>query len=122
MDTLLVVNNIATWWTAVSNELELLSNGFNFRVRATNTINFISKYKLPSVRKFTYENFVCDHWPLKLKNHLVQLTMGAYELYCLDENEFPGAYPLEIKILLNSIIYDACRGARFLSWDLFFFP
>ena len=54
-----------TWRKAVENKLGRLSNVIDNRVRATNTMEFIRKRKVPRDRTVTKENFVCDYCPLK---------------------------------------------------------
>ena len=60
IDSLLDGPHSATWWTALANELGRLTNGVHGRVRATNTIHFILRSDIPSDRKITYANFICN--------------------------------------------------------------
>ena len=60
IDSLLAGPHSATWWTTLSNALGQLTNGVHVRVCATNTICFIGWSNIPSDRKITYANFICD--------------------------------------------------------------
>ena len=61
---------------------------------------------------------VCDYRPLKTEKHRVRLTIGGDKLEYFDETASPAASLLETKLILNSTISDAHRGARFMSLDL----
>ena len=60
-----MVGDSDNWWKAVGNELGIISNGIDNRVRATNTIKFIIKVEVPNSCTVIYENFVFDYHPLK---------------------------------------------------------
>ena len=61
---------------------------------------------------------VCDHRPLKTEKYRVWLTIGCDILYYFGDASSPAGLLLEAKFLLNSVIYDAHRGARFVSLDI----
>ena len=61
---------------------------------------------------------VCDHRPLKTEKHRVRLTIGGDKLECTFDTASPAASLLETKLLLNSVISDAAKGARFLTLDI----
>jgi hypothetical protein len=107
-----------TWAVPVSNELGRLTQGVEDHVVATDTINFIPKCKVPSNKKVTYENFIWDYRPLKTEPHRVRLTVGGDKLDCKYDAGSPAASLLETKLLINSTIPDAAKGARFMSADL----
>ena len=77
IDSLLRGPGGTQWKTALSNELGRLAQGVKGWVVASNTINFIHKSKVPSHKKVTYANMVCDHRPLKSKPLQVRLTVGG---------------------------------------------
>ena len=61
---------------------------------------------------------VCDYRPLKDEKIRVRLTIGGDKLPYNDETSSPAADLLETKILLNSTISDAHKGARFMGIDI----
>ena len=61
---------------------------------------------------------VCDFRPLKEEQHRVRKTVGEYRLVHGHDAGFPSASLLEEKIILNSTIYDARKGSRFMSIDI----
>ena len=87
-------------------------------VSYTDTIEFIPFTDVPSNRDVTYARFVCDHRPLKAEPWRVRVVVGGDRLSYHEDPRSPAASLLETKILLNSIISDAKRGARFMSLDL----
>jgi hypothetical protein len=118
IDTLLAGTNSIIWDRALSNEFGRLAQGIANRVTATDTIDFIPKSDVPSHKTVTYGNFICDHRPLKTEEHRVRLTVGGDKLPYDDDSGSPAASLLESKLIINSTISDARRGARFLSADL----
>ena len=81
-------------------------------------MEFISKHKIPSHKKVTYANFVCDHRPLKEEKYRVRMTIGGDKLEYQHETASPAASLIETKLLLNSVISNAKDGARFFTMDL----
>ena len=64
------------------------------------------------------EIFVCDYRPLKDEKWKFRLVVGGDKLpYELDAGS-PAASIPETKMLAYSVISDAGKGARFLSYDL----
>ena len=61
---------------------------------------------------------VCDHRPLKTEPNRVRLTVGGDRLDYPSDVGSPAASLLEAKLLLNSTISDADKGARFFAADL----
>ena len=118
IDSLLKGKMGDTWSIALSNELGRLAQGVEDRVIGTDTIDFIPKNKVPHNKKVTYANFICDYRPLKSEPHRVRLTVGGDKLDCEYDAGSPAASLLETKLILNSTISDAHKGARFLSADL----
>ena len=82
IDTLLSGPHSSTWWTTLSNELGRLTNGVHGRVCATNTIRFILRFDIPSDRKITYANFICDYRPHNSEPYRIRLTVGGDHLDC----------------------------------------
>ena len=94
------------WKPALENELGRLSQGFNNRVKAQDTIDFISYNEIPNDRKVTYANFICDYRPLKAEKFRVRMTIGGDWLDYPDETSSPTASLIETKLLINSVISD----------------
>ena len=61
---------------------------------------------------------MCDFHPHKKEIHRVRLVVGGDKLTCNFDTGSPAASMLDTKILCNSIISDAHKGARFLNADL----
>ena len=61
---------------------------------------------------------VCDYRPLKEEKYRVRLTIGGDKLEYDNETALPTANLIDTKILVNSAISDAHRGARFMSVDI----
>ena len=117
IDTLLNGANGPTWVTSLSNEFGRLAQGFGNTV-GTDTIEFIHRTDVPKDKKATYGNFICDYRPLKSEPYRVRLTVGGDKLPYDDDAGSPAASLLETKLILNSTISDADKGARFLCADL----
>ena len=67
----------------------------------------------------------CDHKPLELEKHRVRLVIGGDALNYFGDPSLPAAALLEAKLLINSVISDSKKGARFMKLDikdLFFNP
>ena len=61
VDTLINGPKATIWRWALSNELGRLADGINGCINGTNTIAFIHKHEVPTGKKVTYANMVCDH-------------------------------------------------------------
>jgi hypothetical protein len=118
IDSLLKGPERLRWLQAASNEFGRLAQGNKYGVKATNTIDFIPKSAVPNDRKVTYGSFVCDYRPLKDDPYRIRLVVGGDKLDYPDDPASPAAGLLETKLLLNSVISDAAKGARFMSMDL----
>ena len=51
------------WNTPEENEFGRLMNGMKRGIPGTGTMNLIHKYEVPTGRKVTYAQFVCDYRP-----------------------------------------------------------
>ncbi len=76
------------------------------------------KDHVPPKALVTYGNFICDHRPLKSEPYRVRLTVGGDKLKYDDDAGSPAASLLETKLIVNSTISDASKGARFACADL----
>ena len=103
---------------ALSNEWGRLAQGNYSGVESTDTIEFIPHTDVPQSKKVTYASFVCDHRPLKDEKWRIRLVVGGDKLPYDSDSGSPAQNLLEMKLLLNSVIFDANIGARFLSMDL----
>ena len=106
------------WTPALSNEWGRLAQGNDTGVTATDTIDFISFQDVPKHKKVTYTNFTCDYRPLKEEQWRIRCLVGGDKLPFNDDAGSPATDMTETKLLLNSVISDAKKGARFMSMDL----
>ena len=106
------------WLRALSNEIGRLAQGNDFGVVSTDTIEFILRSDIPPGQDITYATFVCDHRPLKDEKWRVRCVVGGDKLTYPGDPASPAASLLDTKLILNSTISDAHRGAKFLSADL----
>ena len=118
IDSLLKGPHSKIWERSLSNDWGRLAQGNDFGVRATNTIDFIHKHEVPAGKKVTHASFPCDYRPLKEETHRVRITVGGDRLDCTDDTGSPATNLLETKIILNSTISDAQKGARFMTIDI----
>ena len=81
-------------------------------------MDFIPKSLVPSHKKVTYANMVCDYRPSKPDPNRTRLTVGGDRLDYWGDSASPAASLLDTKLLLNSVISDAVRGARFMCIDI----
>ena len=95
-----------------------MANGLSNRITGSNTINFIQKTNIPRNKKVTYANLVYDFLPLKSDQYRVRLTVGGDRLQYDKETASRAENLLETKILVNSVISDAKRGAKFMTMDI----
>ena len=102
----------------MSNEWGRLAQGNYNGVESTDTIDFIPFQQVPTDKKVTYASFACDHRPLKSEPWRVRIVVGGDKLPYESDSGSPAADMLETKILFNSVISDARKGARFYSMDL----
>ena len=106
------------WLPAMSNEWDRLAQGNDTGVAATDTIDFIKITEVPKHKRVTYATFACDHRPLKEKKWRIRCVIGGDKLPYENDSGSPATDLIETKILFNSVISDAKRGARFMSLDL----
>ena len=102
----------------MSNEIGRLAQGNKYGVKMTDTIDFIYSHEVPKAQQVTYAAFTCDYRPLKTETHRIRLVVGGDRLVYDEDAGAPAASLLETKIIINSVISDAHRGARFMSCDL----
>ena len=106
------------WDKALSNEWGRLAQGNKYGVVPTNTIEFILLKDVPAGRDITYTSFICDKRPLKPEPFRVRVVVGGDRLTYGEDAGSPATDLLETKLLINSTISDADKGAKFLSSDL----
>ena len=111
----LLCNNPSLRYQAFSNESGRLTQSNDTGVRCTDAMNFIHPLHVPPNNKVTYASFVCDHSPLKSEQWRVRLVVGGDKLTCPYDTGSPAANLLETKLLLNSVISDSDKGARFMT-------
>ena len=118
IDTLLQGSDRKIWTQSLSNEWGRLAQGNDAGIVSTNTIDFVHQHEVPKHRDVTYATFVLDYRPLKTEPHRVRITVGGDRLTYTSDAGSPAANLLETKLLVNSTISDASKGARFMSADL----
>ena len=109
---------MATWLQSLSNEWGRLAHGNDKGVHFNDAIEFVSQNDVPKDRAVTYATYVLDYIPLKSDPYRVRITLWGDKLQYLEDAGPPASNIIETKILLNSVISDACKGARFMSMDL----
>ena len=87
-------------------------------IKGNYVVDYIQKSEVPADRIITYANMICNYRPLKSDHHRVQLTVRGDKLDHPDDTVSPTASLLETKLLLNSTISDAHKGARFSTLDI----
>ena len=118
IDSLLNSADTQIWTRSLSNEWGRLAKGNKYGVHGTDTIEFIHKHELPNGQRVTYATYVLDYRHLKEEQHRVRITVGGDRLIYPGDTGSPAANLLETKILINSTISDAHKGARFMSADI----
>ena len=118
LEALLNGNDGNIWNRSMSNEIGRLAQGNKYGVKMTDTIDFIYANEVPKNQLVTYAAFTCDYRPLKSETHRIRLVVGGDRLIYDDDAGAPAASLLETKIIINSVISDAHKGARFMSCDL----
>ena len=118
IDKLLSGPDAHIWKQGVSNEMGRLTRRNDAGVSWTDTMEFIAKAEVPQHKKVTCCSFVCDLRPYKKETHCVCLVVGGNKLDCEFNTSSPAASMLDTKILCNSVISDAPKGAKFLDADL----
>ena len=106
------------WENILSNEWGRLAQGNKHGVKATDTIEFIHKHEVPEGRDIYYATYVLDYRPLKGEPCRVRITVGGNRLSYEGDAWSPVANLLETKVLLNRKIYNAEKGARFMTADV----
>ena len=105
------------WERSFSTEIGRLASGVGERMPSGNEkIFFIPRAKVPTDRKVTYANPVCDYRPLKDDPYRIRLTVGGDKLPYANDAGSPAASLLEAKLLFNSVI--STPGAKFISADI----
>jgi len=105
----------------MGNELGRLAQGVGTRMpHGTDTIFFIPKSQLPTGRKVTYANAICDHRPLKTEPYRVRLTVGGDKLEYAGDAGSPAASIIETKLLVNSVISTPGENSSLRTSKIFF--
>lgn len=117
---------IKNYWTGkiqpagkkMSMEIGRLDQGNDYGVTAMDFIKLIYKKDVPREKKATYAQFVCDYPPLKPEPYRIRCVVGRDKLECDFDNGSPTTNMVIFKLLINSVISEASKGARFLSLDV----
>ena len=106
------------WTQAISNEYGRLAQGNEHRVEFQDAMEFIKKEDVPPGRDVTYGSFRFDYRALKTEKYRARMVVRGDRLSYNDDPGSPAASLIETKLVLNSVISDADKGARFMSADL----
>ena len=79
---------------------------------------FFQRSQIPTGRKISYGNFICDVRPQKSEIHRVRLTAGGDKLDAYEETISPTVSLIDAKLHINSTISDDHNGARHLVLDI----
>ena len=79
---------------------------------------FIPHSKVLKNEKVAYANMVWDYRPTKWEKYRICLTVGGNVLDYYGDASSPAALLLESKVLLNSVISNATKGAQFCTIDI----
>ena len=115
---LLSGNNKHIWSKAMSMEIGRLAQGNDYEVTPTDTIDFIPYALVPFGAKVTYASFIADYRPLKPEPNRIRCVAGGDKLDYFGDASSPTTTLAETKLLFNSVISDANKGARFMTVDL----
>ena len=74
---------------------------------------FIPWHKVPTGANVTYTNFINNVRPLKDETHRVRMAVEGDRLDYEEDPSSPAISLLDTKIMLNSVISDAHKGARY---------
>ena len=102
----------------MSHELGRLAQGNIYEVKEIDTVDFIYKDVVHANQPITYTNFICDYRPLKSEMYRINLVAGCNKVKYDGDAGTPADSLIENKLLINSVISDAKRGAKYLSCDL----
>ena len=100
------------------NELLHLAQCKHFGVKGTYDIDFIPKSEIAQGWDIKCANYVCKYRPLQYELYRTILFVGGKKLIYEEDYVSPTDSRLEIKILINSVISNAKKGARFCSYDI----
>ena len=117
LDKLFHSDHAKRWNNALRNELGCLTQSNDAGVPHQDAMDLIF-YEMPNNTKVANANFVCDIHPPKSEPWRVHLVVGGDKLIYDNDAGSPAASLLETKLLINSVISDARKGARFMSLDL----
>ena len=117
VDSLITRKNKATWLRSLSNEWGCLAQGNDKGIKGTGTIDFIHRREVPDDKAVIHTSFICDYRPLKQEAYRIRITVRGNGLPYNNNARSLVVNLLEIKLLLNSTISDADKGARFMSVD-----
>jgi hypothetical protein len=106
------------WSKLAAIEFGRLAQGVGGRVKATNTIFFISKSQAPKdrIKDVTYGSFVCDIKQNKAETHRTRLTAGGNRINYPEDVGTPTVDTTLVKTFLNSVI--STRGAKCVMVDI----
>ena len=105
------------WQQSVSNEVVRLAGGVR-QVSENSVVEFIQKNSVPSTKKATHANMVCDVQPKKDNVNRARLITGGNKLDYYEDASSPAASLIETKLLNNSVIFNSHKDTIFLMLDI----
>ena len=115
IDRLLQGTDAKTWLRGLVNKLGQTAQGVGKNrqslefIKATNTIWFIAKHKVPPSLNVAYANFICNIRPLKEETHRVCMAVGGDKFIYEDDPISSTVSFLGTKIFINIVISDALK-------------
>ena len=107
-----------TWKQAIANEMGCLSEKIPAKVKGLKVLKWILKKEIPTHKKITYKNMVCDYQPLKSEKYCVLLTIRRRQTWYKNETTSLTSTLLKTKSLLNSTVSNAKQGAQIMTMDI----
>ena len=112
------------WSRSLANEFGRLTQGVDRNrpcaqyIQGMSTIRFIHPSEMPPGAKVTYGNFIRDIHQHKKEKHRVRLTVGGDRIDYEHDASSPAVSLLDTKLMINSVISDAHRGAIYCTADI----
>ena len=99
------------------NKLGILSQGIE-HITWNDCINFIVQTNVLLNKKVIHTNVACDYRPLKNEKYRVRLRGGGDKSDYNFDTTSPATLLIETKLLLNIVISDSLKGARFMTLNI----
>ena len=124
IDKLLNGPDKLAWITSLAKYLVRCAQGVgksrpsSTQISGTNAMFFIPRHAVPAGEKVTYANFINNIRPVKKETHRVRMIVGGDSLDYEEDSSSPAVSLLDTKIMINSVISDSHKGARYATGDI----